>query len=124
MWDEVVLRVEDAFGYVDKVPTRLKVMIIGIDEVNEVYLCYVPPYERIPHGFGTFTIDARRARYYGTDDKFIGDTGCFISDNWPTYKHIVAPIGEKCDICKTFFEGTTKPPGGAYRCRSCRENAW
>lgn len=127
-WDEVVLKVDDAFGYKDKVFARLKVMVLGIDTDcagnHAQYLCYVPPYERVPYGFATFTIDRHHIRHFNLEAKFLGDMGCFITSKNPIYKHIVAPKGEKCDKCKTFFEGVNREDDGTYFCRSCKENPW
>lgn len=127
-WDEVVLKVEDRFGYRDKFYSHLKVMIIGFDTDCEgssaQYLCYVPPYERVPFGFPTFTIDRHHAKHFGLDPKFVGDVGCFITSRMPVYKHIVAAKGEKCDHCKTWFDGAIREEDGTYLCRSCRENPY
>lgn len=127
-WDEVILKVEDSFGYRDKIPSRLKVMILGfdtdVDSSCAQYLCYVPPYERIPYGFPTFTIDRHHVRHFKLEPKFLGDTGCFITVKHPIYKHVVAPKGEKCDKCQSFFEGVNRGEDGTYMCRSCRENPY
>lgn len=127
-WDEVVLKLDDCFGYKDKVVSYLKVMVLGIEvDFNgdhTQYLCYVSPNERIPHGFPTFVIDRYHARHFHLEPKFIGDTGCFITGENPILKRIPAPKGEKCDRCRTFFEGAERDDEGNYRCRACRENPW
>lgn len=126
-WDEVILKVEDSFGYSDKVTTRLKVVILGIDiDVagnHAQYLCYVPPYERIPYGFPTFTINKTHVRHFSLEDKFLGDTACFITIKNPIYKHIIAAKGEKCDRCNTWFDGAERHDG-SFRCRACIENPY
>lgn len=125
--DEVVLKVEDSFGYTVKTFSPLKVMVLGCDvdveSSNAQYLCYVPVYERIPVGFGTFKIDRLHARHFRVDAKYVGQIGCFITAKYAIYKHIQAVQGEKCDHCRDFFEGATRVDG-AYRCRACRENPW
>lgn len=126
-WDEVILKVEDKFGYRDKITTKLKVMVIGydtdVDSSDAQYLCYVPPYERIPYGFPTFTIDRYHIRALDVDPKFLGDTGCFITARMPIFKHLPAPKGEKCDHCLTFFEGAIREDG-TYLCRACKDNPY
>lgn len=126
-WDEVVLKVEDNFGYKDKVAARLKVMVLGFDTDCDSdcaqYLCYVPVYERIPYGFPTFTIDKYHVRHFDLDPKFLGDTGCFITAKMPIYHHTPAPKGEKCDHCKDFYEGAVREDG-IYLCRPCKENPY
>lgn len=127
VWDEVVLKVDDLFGYKDKVFSRLKVMVLGFDSDcigdRGQYLCYVPSYERVPCGFPTFVIDQGHQRHFKFDPKFIGDIGCFITIANPIYKHLPAPKGEKCDRCKTWFEGAERD-SGVYLCRGCRENPY
>lgn len=127
LWDEVILKLQDTFGYKDKVFTKLKVMIVAIDyDSNDDrvrYLCYVPSYEKIPHGFSTFTIEKFHERRFGVDKKFVGDTGCFITSMLPIYKHIPAPKGEKCDHCGQWFEGVERKDG-VYTCRPCTEDPY
>lgn len=127
-WDELVLKVDDEFGYKDKVISHLKVMILGI-EVNDFddvvqCLCYVPPYERVPYGFKTFAIDRHHQRHFRFDPKFVGDVGCLITSNHPIHKRIAAPLGERCDHCNDFHEGATRSGEGTYLCRACRENPY
>jgi hypothetical protein len=126
-WDEVILKVEDRFGYRDKVYSRLKVMVLGFDADNDSdsaqYLCYVPAYERVPYGFPTFTITKQHLRYFGVEDKFLGDTGCFITARMAIFKHLPAPKGEKCDKCGDFGIGAVRSDG-VYLCRPCRENPY
>lgn len=126
--DEVVLKVDDVFGYKDVIMSRLKVMILGYDldtmGFQTQYLCYIPPYERVPVGFKTFKIDQRQQRHFKFDPKFIGDDGCFITSSDSIHKHIPAPKGERCDRCRDFHEGATRAEDGTYRCRGCRENPY
>lgn len=127
-WDEVVLKIDDNFGYRDTIFVRLKVMIIGCDVNNNSdsaqYLCYVPPYEHVPCKFPTFTINRHHAKYFEFEQKFIGDTGCFITTKMKIFKHIPAVSGEKCDHCKDWFDGAVRDDDGIYTCRACRENPW
>ena len=126
-WDEVVLKVEDSFGYREKIFNQLKVMILGVDNNSSCdhpqYLCYVPVYEVIPMGFSTFTIDRHHAKHFNIEAKFIGDTGCFITNKNPIYKHLPAAKGEKCDHCGDWADGAERNYG-VYLCRSCRENPY
>lgn len=126
-WDEVILKVEDRFGYRDKFNSRLKVMVIGFDPDCEgdyaQYMCYVPPYERIPFGFQTFTCERIHIREFDIDPRFLGDQVCLITARTPIYKHIPAPKGEKCDHCKDFHIGAIRTDG-VYLCRPCRENPY
>lgn len=124
-WDEVVLKIDDSFGGRDKTFARVKVMILGVNTNCDPaqYLCYVPPYERIPYGFPTFIIDKYHAKQFELDDKFLGDTGCFITTMDPIYKHVAAAAGEKCDHCKNWVEGALREDG-VYLCRLCRDNPY
>lgn len=127
VWDEVVLRVEEQFGYGDQIFKQLKVMIIGVDHStandHTQYLCYVPPYESVPFGFPTFKIDHKHARHFLLEAKFIGDIGCFITANNPIFKHIPAPNGELCDRCRTWVDDARRE-NNAFMCRACRENPY
>lgn len=129
LWDEVVLKVDDTFGYGDRIFSRLKVMIIGFDvdcdDEHAQYLCYIPSYERIPCGFDTFTIDKYHVRHFDLDPKFTGDAGCFITAWTPTFAHHPAPKGENCSKCGDFCVGVSADDSDQpYRCRSCRENPY
>lgn len=131
-WDEVVIKVDDSFGYKHKIYTGVKVTVIGADvsdTMNEEsdtvqYLCYVPHWLRLPVDFKTFTINRHHMTFYGFDPRFIGDQGCFITNKTPIMQHIPAPKGEKCEKCKTFFAGAQTDSSGVYRCRACKENPW
>ena len=122
--DEVILKVEEDFGYKDKVFRRVKVMIVGYNTDCEgpdaEYLCYVPCYELAPN---SFTLTERHLKYYGVERKFLGDTACFITRKTPIFKHIKALPGEKCDHCKDFVVDAVRVDG-TYQCRACKENAW
>jgi hypothetical protein len=125
-WDELVLKINDHFGYKDKVVLSLKVMIIGIDNDTRSlwtqYLCYVPSYVSLPFGFSVFKINAYHAQHFDIDNKFIGDRGCFIDDETPIFSRIATIKGAKCSRCKEFFAGIEDIEG--YACRACRENPW
>jgi hypothetical protein len=126
--DEIVLKVEDNFGYRDKVYSRVKVMIIGFDTDcdgdDAMYLCYVPCYETLPYGFNSFTIDHYHAKYFDLEDKFLGDNGCFITAKTPIFKHVPVTPGEWCDRCNEFFNHAEASDKKSYRCRACKENPW
>lgn len=126
-WDEVILKVEDKFGYSDKYYTKLKVIILGVDYNSSgdcaQYLCYVPPYERVPYQFKTFTINKYHITNFDCDPKFLGEEGCLISAWTPTYKHIPAVEGEHCSRCRTWFEGVEKVDN-KFTCKSCRDNPY
>lgn len=127
VWDEVILKVEDKFGYSDKYYSKLKVIILGVDydtsDSYAQYLCYIPPYENLPYQFKTFIIDRYHVKTYNCDSKFIGERGCLISAWTPTYQHIPAPKGEYCDRCRTWFEGVENIDN-KFRCKSCRDNPY
>jgi len=123
--DELVLKVEEDFGYNDKTFRRVKVQVIGhnIDSDNDEaeYLVYVPPYEHLK---GTWTLSERHANWYGVDKRFVGDEVIFIRARHPIYKHHPAPVGEKCDKCREFAEGAIRDDDGNYVCQSCRFNPY
>ncbi len=126
MWDDVVLKVKEDFGYDDQVNVPLKVMIIGIDSETDYYtqyLCYIAPGERIPYKFATFTVNDRHVRNYNVEKKFLGETCCIITSQYDIFSHTPAIKGEKCDRCKIFFEGA-RQVDGKFSCRACRENPW
>ena len=123
--DELVLKVDSSFGYRDKTFRRVKVQVIGHNTDNDSdqaeYLVYVPPYE---HLSGTWQLTPRHASYYEVDPKFIGDDVAFIKARHPIYKHVPAPVGERCDHCNEFFEGAVRADDGSYMCRACRLDPW
>lgn len=127
-WDEVIIRVDTTFGYTTKIQTPLKVIVLGRDggqtESTSQYLCYVPPYETIPPDFPTFTINSSHARYFKLEQKFIGETGCFISIWTPVIKLIPAPDGERCSRCGEWFDGVEAPDFEYFTCWSCRTNPY
>lgn len=123
--DELVLKLEESFGYKDKTYRRIKVQVIGYNLDNDSddaeYLVYVPPYEYMK---GTWTLTPRHANYYEVDPKFIGDDVGFIKARHPIYKHLPAIPGERCDHCDDFFEGAERDDAGNYTCRACKLNPY
>lgn len=121
--DELILKIEDDFGYSEKTFRSAKVQVIGYntDGVGEdaEYLVYVPHYEKMNN---TFTLNASHARWYCVDPKFIGDDVAFIASHHPVYNHIPAPQGENCDRCGEFNEGSVRDVNDAYTCRACKFN--
>lgn len=130
LWDELILNVKDSFGYGFPIISHVKVTIIGHDMGNSVdseplyYLCYISPRENIPIGFNSFSIDKYHIQYFDLEDKFLNDKACFITVETSVNKHIPAVKGEKCDKCKTWFDGAERGENNVYVCRSCRENPW
>ena len=127
-WDEVILKVDDLFGYTDRIVSHLKVMVIGSDVDcygdHAQYLCYIPPYERVPGGFQTFKINRFHLRHFDIEPKYLGDDGCFITADDPIHKHIPAARGERCDHCDDFIAGGERNEQGSFHCRACRENPY
>ncbi len=123
--DEVVLKIEDTFGYGDVVYRRAKVQVIGYDMEDSSdylqFLCYVPPWENVPK---TFTINGTHLRHLDMHPKFLGDKGCFITGQTPIYDHIRTKPGLNCERCDEFCEGAQVAKGQTYRCRACRENPY
>lgn len=122
--DELVLKIEEDFGYSDKTYRQVKVQVIGFnvdaDGDEAEYLVYVPPYEHLKD---TWTLTQRHAEWYGAHPKFVGDDVAFIVARHPIYKHIPALEGESCDKCGDFSAGAVRPSADeAYRCRSCKLN--
>lgn len=121
--DELILKVEDDFGYSSKTFRSVKVQVIGYnidgDGDDAEYMVYVPSYERMTN---TFELGAHHAKWYGVDPKFIGDDVAFIPARHAIYKHLPAPVGEKCDRCGEFNEGSVRDVNDAYTCRACKEN--
>jgi len=127
-WDEVVLSIEDSFGYGHKLFSKLKVIVIGYDcnvGYDVQYLCYVPPYETVPCGFKTFKITQAHIKYFNADKKFLGDYGCFITKSTQIHKHAPAETGEKCDRCGIWCGGAERGfNDDAFMCSSCRTNPY
>lgn len=126
-WDEVVLKVPDNFGYRDKVVSHLKVTIIGVDYETDdsyaQYLCYIPHYENVPYGFKTFSVTRQHVKHFDLDEKFLGETGCFITAITPIHKHVKARRGETCDYCHNWVDSAEKT-NNVFVCYSCRENPY
>ena len=123
--DEVILRIEEDFGYTPKSVKHVKVQVIGFISNSfsndPEYLCYVPPYLSVP---SSFIINKRHIKYYDVDPKFLDDTGCFITTATPVYKHLPALLAEKCDNCDEPVQGAVRDTFGVYVCRACRENPY
>lgn len=123
--DEVVLKIQDTFGYTDTTYRSAKVQVIGYDTDDSStytqYLCYVPPYETVPK---SFVINRTHIKLLNVDPKFLGDTGCFITMFTETYKHIPAKDGALCARCDEFCEGAQHTDDEPYFCRACRENPY
>jgi hypothetical protein len=123
--DELILKVEDDFGYADKTYRSAKVQVIGFnvdcDGPEAEYLVYVPPYVQLAN---SWTLTKRHANHFQVDPKFIGDSVAFVVARHPIYKHLPAIPGERCDHCKDFFEGATRDGAGAYLCRACQLNPY
>lgn len=123
--DELILKVEDNFGYRDTTYRRVKVQVIGQNTDNDgdeaEYLVYVPSYEHLKD---TWKLSDRHARWYGVNKKFIGDSVTFIKTQHPIFQHLPAPWGENCDHCHVFSEGSQRAEDGIYMCRACRLDPW
>jgi len=123
--DELILKIQDIFGYRDKTFRAVKVQVIGFNVDCEgpdaEYLVYVPPYERLKN---TFVLTTSHANWFGVDQKFIGDDVAFITAKQKIYKHMPAAEGENCDHCKEFFEGAARDKEGCYTCRACTLDPW
>jgi hypothetical protein len=124
--DEVILDVEDDFGYSDKVHRSVKVQVIAtyIDETEDdssnEFICYVPPYSSVP---GSFTINHTHVKWYGIDKKFLNDDGCIITETTPVLRHHPAPLGDHCDNCNDFVQGAERT-NNDFVCRSCVQNPY
>lgn len=125
LWDEILLKVEDDFGYLDKTYRSVKVMVIGYDistnGADADYLCYVPQYEHIQD---SFKINDRDIKQYNLEKKFLGDQAIFITRDTQIYKHIRAVQGEKCDRCSVFVELAMRDENYEYKCKACKLNPW
>ncbi len=122
--DEVILKIEDTFGYSDRTYRSLKVQIIGYNvdssEYEPEYIVYVPPYEYLSH---SFILDHRHVKHFNIDPKFMGDSVAFIAARHPIYNHYPCVPGERCDKCKEFVEGVERV-GSKFTCQSCKLNPY
>ena len=123
--DEVVLNVEEDFGYSDKTHRRCSVTILAYDADDSgsavQYLCYIPQYDRMPK---MFSIGRQHVSWYGLDTKYLGEQGCFISDSTPIFRHHPTALGENCDRCDEFIESAERVVDEKFFCRACRENPY
>lgn len=123
--DELVLKVEDSFGYNDKVIRHVRVQIIAFNVDNDgdeaEYLVYVPQYSNIT---GMFTLQQKHVSWYNVDKKFLGDQVAFIHARYPISKHTPAAAGTRCYHCDDFFPGATKNDEGKFFCSSCKLNPY
>jgi hypothetical protein len=123
--DELILKIEENFGYKDLTVRHVKVQIIAHNVISQYdeaeYLVYVPPYE---HLSGTWRLTLRDAQRYQVDKKFIDDDVIFIDPYHPISKHIPSIPGAKCDHCNEFFAGAVPEGDGTYWCRACRHNPY
>lgn len=121
--DEVVLKIEQSFGYRDQVFASAKILVIGYNNDCEgddaEYLCYVPPYESVPY---SFVIQGRHLRRYGALEKYFNDTACVITNKTPIFTHVQAMKGATCTRCKEFIAHAENQED--YRCRACRDNPY
>lgn len=125
IWDEIILSVEEQFGYGETFFRPVKVTIVGHsddpDNPMTEYLCYVPQYEIIKE---SFKIADRHLRWWGADKRFLGEQGLFIAASARITKHIPAIPGERCTHCLEFIPHASKDSDQAYRCRACHENPY
>ena len=117
--DELVILVEDTFGYRDKLPRRLKIQVIGT--CGDYHLCYVPPYDSHRD---SEKISERTLNRFNAEKKFLGDEGLIFHRASDVIKHIPSPVGTKCDRCKEFINSGIRTEGVDFHCRACRENPW
>lgn len=124
-WDEIILKVNDTFGYDHKIFVELRVIVLGNDVSNgdTWYLCYIPPTEKIPRDFQTVKINTGHITRYGAKKTFLGEQGCFIIESDPIFRHIPATPGAECKRCKTWVDFAEESEAG-YRCRDCRINPY
>jgi len=121
--DELVVLVDDTFGYRDIVMRPVKVQIIGRegDGSSTLYLCYVPSY--LSHPNSSMMTD-RTLKRYGADKKFLNDEGIVIRQGSDVVKHIPCQEGEKCDHCGDFIISGVRDMDNCFKCRACHENPW
>lgn len=125
--DELILAIEDTFGYdnKDKVYRKVKVQVIGYnidcEGPDAEYLVYVPPYESLND---TWKLSRAHANWYNVDHKFIDDDVGFIAARHPIFRHIPGAEGEACDRCRTFIESAVREEGAKFLCRSCSLNPY
>lgn len=119
--DELVLKVEENFGYADKTYRSVKVQIIAYtSDYSGDYLVYVPQYDNLQT---SFVLTQQHAKKYNIDKKFIGEDAAFIGSNHPIYKHFPRRLGNTCKKCNEFIE-LADDNDDDYNCRACRENPW
>lgn len=122
--DELVLNIEDNFGYRDKTVRQIKVQIINVsyDEYDSspMYLCYVPSYLTHP---GSFKISELTCKKFKLAKKWLGEQAVMVQHVASIARRIEAPRGEQCSRCKDFVVGATKSED-EFRCRACKENPW
>ena len=122
--DQLILRIQEDFGYKEKKYRQASVTVISdvsTSTDDPRYMCYVPCYENVP---GSYTITERHLKWHNIPKKFLGEQACTVSWLTDVFKHIPAPASEQCDRCKEPIMGAVRGEDGAFRCRACRENPW
>lgn len=117
--DELVLRIEEDFGYTDKTFRDVKVQVIGVGIDQDV--CYVPHYLNVP---GSFRLGANHMKWFGFHKKFLNEMGLLILPDTKIVRVIKAIQGEPCERCQEFIIGAVKSLDEPVRCRACRENPY
>ena len=117
--DELVLPVDDMFGYKDKIIRKIKVQVIGITE--DAAICYVPSYENHPF---SQKINEKIISFYKLNKKFLGEQSIVVFDDSIIEKIYPALQGENCDNCKEFVEEGIRYDDHKFLCRACKENPW
>jgi len=121
--DELVVIVNDDFGYNQKIERTLKVQVIGIDDdsTSMTFLCYVPSYLSHPMSVKITDMISRR---FSVQKKFLGEQGVTISAYEKIARHVPCIKSEQCDHCHDFVSGGERIPEVRFLCRACKENPW
>lgn len=117
--DELVIRIEEDFGYRDKTHRDVKVQVIG--EGLDQWICYVPHYIMLPHAF---VLNTSHQRWFSFENKYVGDKGIIVTIDTIVVRHTAAIPGSKCNRCHEFIMDAVPDEHNKFFCRACRENPY
>ena len=117
--DEITLKIDRSSETITTFE-GVKVQVIGGDLGDGQYLCYVSHEDFVKR---SFRITKAHQRSYRFDDKFLNETGVFITEWTDTLKLEPAEPGAICDQCKQFVRQAQRVDG-KFKCYPCREDPW
>jgi hypothetical protein len=121
-----LITTERSQPYDENACTFEKVQIVGVYQAEEDYIAL---YDKDPHGYFSFKLEAYHQKGYDVADKFIGERGTYIEPAHIWSDHVSAPTqqlvlhspgGMTCKLCEKFIQyaGVNRDDGG-FVCHKC-----